>query len=306
MRRLSFVVTSVVSLAMAGSVVAQDCGFVRAFQRPDERGTRTVNVYEAGPSPAIDGLRPLLFVSSLKVNTDGTAISYHPRDPRGRTLAINNILNAMHRGRTIAEFEAIVASDWRPIERTWATLSDRVIERDRATGLPCVTPDGYLVSMTSDVAVDGGFNRVGDCDAAKWIDPLTVSSLVLPIGNTQFERRGATNRTPIVAMTLGGGGRIAYGLVGDKGPADEIGEASVAMNRRLNGLTSTERPANYSDAVARFQAPRSVILIFPGTRNRTPRPLTDERVSAHAQAMFERWGGRARLEHCLAEIPEAG
>ncbi|MFN7127783.1 MAG: hypothetical protein ACK4OJ_01855 [Brevundimonas sp.] len=293
------------SLVTAGSASAQDCGFALAFQRPDERGSKTLNVYEAGQAGAIDGSRPLLFVSSLKVNTDGTAISYHPQDPRARTLAINNILNAMRRGRTISEFETAAASDWRPLDRTWAILSDSVIERDRATGGPCLTAQGYLVSMTSDVAVNGGFNRVGDCDPTKWIDPLTVSSLVLPLGNTEFERRGASNRTPVVAMTLGNGGRFAYGIVGDKGPANELGEASVAMNRRLNGLPDTDRPANYSDAVARFQAPSSAILLFPGMQNRAPRPLSDARVTTHAQALFERWGGRSRLEACLAEIPEA-
>jgi hypothetical protein len=292
-------------LFSAGAALSQDCGFTLAFQRPDEGGSRTVSVYQAAPSAALDGMRPLLFVSTLKVNTDGTAISYHARDPRARTLAINNILNAMRRGRTIAEFEAAAAADWRPLDRTWSILSDSVIERDRATGAPCVDAEGYLVSMTSDVAVEGAWNRVGDCDASKWIDSLTVPSLVLPLGNTEFKRRGAINRSPVVAMTLGPNRRIAYGLVGDMGPTDELGEASVAMNRTLNGLMETERPANYRDAIARFQAPRSAILLFPGARHRTARPLTGAAVTAHSEALFRQWGGSSRLERCLAEIPEA-
>ncbi|MEH3047856.1 hypothetical protein [Sphingomonas adhaesiva] len=285
------------------AVAAQTCRVTPAFTRADERGTKRVQVYQA----AAEGTTgtALLFVSALKVNTDGTRISYHIDDPQAQRLAINNIANAMRRNvpDKVATFRRLAAAGF-PAPATWQALLPNVIEADRRTGKPCLDADRYLVSKTSDVAIDGGHARDGDCTQAKWLDALDVNALVLPSGRTEFSARGADNRTPVVAMTLGTR-RLAYGLVGDKGPTDELGEASVAMNRTLNGLPPTERPANYRDAVARFQAPRSVILLLPGSSNRVARPLSGATVTAATRAQFERWGGQARLERCLTAIPEA-
>ena len=37
----------------------------------------------------------ILFQTRLRVNTDGSPLSYHPEDPRGRSKALNNICNAI-------------------------------------------------------------------------------------------------------------------------------------------------------------------------------------------------------------------
>lgn len=284
------------------AVSAQTCRLTPAFTRADEKGTRRVQVYQAADDA---GPPALLFVSTLKVNTDGTRISYHADDPTAQRLAINNIANGMRRSvpDKVATFRRLAAAGF-PAPATWQALLPGVIEADRRTGKPCLDADRYLVSKTSEVAVDGGHARDGDCTQSKWLDALDVNALVLPMGKTEFARRGADGRTPVVAMTLGTR-RLAYGLVGDKGPSDELGEASVAMNRTLNGLPPADRPASYRDAVARFQAPRSVILLLPGADRRVRRPLSGATVTTATRAEFERWGGQPRLERCVAAIPEA-
>src|SRR5688500_9651099 len=78
----------IVACAPAQPLLAQ-CGFRQAFTRPDEHGTQTVVVFEGNPVPALGNARPLLFITSLKVNTDGTKISYHPDDPTGRRCQQN-------------------------------------------------------------------------------------------------------------------------------------------------------------------------------------------------------------------------
>ncbi len=311
MMRWAMMCGLLLSASVAAGAQDQSCGFVPAFSRIDEGGSARVTVYEGRADPRIGGVKPLLFLTSLKGNTDGTRISYNVADPRAERLAINDVRNAMPRGRTIADFEAIARAGWMPPSTTWSILLPGVIEKDRRTGKPCIDKDGYLVSMTSDIAVAGGWNRVGDCGQDKWIDALSVNALVLPKPSkagdrsipTEFDARVATNRTPVVAMTLGADRRIAYGLVGDKGPIDQRGEASVAMNRTLNGLDPADRPSNYADAKRRFQAPRSALLLFPGERNRIARPLTGDRVTAATRTLFDAWGGRARLDRCLAELP---
>ncbi|MCI0736633.1 MAG: hypothetical protein L0Y50_10250 [Beijerinckiaceae bacterium] len=282
------------------------CHFSVSFTRPDEGGSRSVRVYEGRSEPALHGMKPLLFVvPDVKVNTDGTRISYKVDDPRARNGAINNIRNAMRARHSIAEFERLAQSDWQPLSRTWQVLSGAVIEKDRRTGKPCVTADNFLVSMTADVAVAGAQDRIGDCDHSKWIDALSIPALVLP-GGSKFQAKGAKTRSLVVAMTLTGPERIAFGIVGDTGPANELGEASVEMNRILRGLPDGDKPNSYRDAVRRFQGPKSVILIFPGTENRLAYPVTAERVLSEVEARFDAWGGKPRLAACLHEIPESG
>src|SRR5262245_44528340 len=37
----------------------------------------------------------ILFQTNLRVNTDGSPLSYHPQDPRGKGQALNNVCNAI-------------------------------------------------------------------------------------------------------------------------------------------------------------------------------------------------------------------
>lgn len=278
-----------------------DCKVQRAFVRADERGTRTVPVFEGERSPALNGNRPLFFVvPSVKVNTDGTSRSYNRDDPRAQRLAINDMRNAMKRGKTIAEFEGVAAANW-PLPLTWSVLLPNVIEADKASGKPCVDAQGYMVSMTSDVAVLGGFARVGDCDQSKWLDALEIPALVLPGGATQFHAREASTRSPVVAMALGTR-NLAPGIVGDHGPADELGEASVEMNRMLQGLPPGTVPTSNRDAIARFQGPRSVVMVMPGNSLRLARPIDAASTATRVQALFDAWGGKAKLAECAAAI----
>jgi hypothetical protein len=126
---------------------------------------------------------------------------------------------------------------------------------------------------------------------------------VLPM-ESQFQSENARTRDWVVAMTLDGG-RLAFGIVGDTGPTNEIGEASVEMNRILNGLPEGAVPRNAADAAQRFQAPASLVLVFPGDENRLPYPITRQRIMDLVKARFTAWGGQARLVECAAEIPEA-
>jgi hypothetical protein len=278
------------------------CEVQKVADQIDEEGAAKVAIYEV-KLRGKDELKPLLFISDLKVNTDGTRKSYHPDDPRGKTLAVNKILNAMRRGQTIASFERVRDTGW-PTPETWTVLLRNVIEADKETKKPCLNDDGYLVSMTADVAVAGGFGRKGDCDGSKWIDAGVVPALVLPGGETVFRSQGARLRSPVVAAPLAAQSRTVFGLVGDIGPEDELGEASIAMNAELNGLPAGSFPVNYDDAKERFVAPASAILVFPGRELRLSYPVTRQRVQEHSRQIFENWGGESRLAACVRAIED--
>ena len=295
-------------LAPAAAQAADNtCGFVRVFNQPDEGGTQTVHVYRGSASANIGGARPFAFVvPNVKVNTDGTRISYAADDPRAKTKAINDIRNAYNNPkRPISDFEAVRDAGWKPSARVWSVLSSKIIEKDarqRQEGRPCLDEKGFLVSMTAIRATNSGAQ--GDCDQSKWVDALTVPAFVLP-GGSQFEQGGANLGNIIVGLTLREPRKIVLGIVGDIGPHNEIGEASVEMNRILNGLPQGAIPTNRLDAEDRFQGPRTLFLILPGRSNRISQPINAELVKSSAEARFNAWGGQARLEACMPEIPEA-
>lgn len=313
MRRGRQLVRGAVALVAATSIsadaLAAGCGFRHAFTRPDEGGAQSVKVFKADPVPALNNRRPLLFITSLKVNTDGTKISYHQDDVTGRRCqdnpqavpcAINNIRNAFNNHhRPESEFTTVRNAGY-PLPRTWQVLSSSIIEKSKTTGKPCVTADGYLVSMTADVAVDGGFNRQGDCDQTKWIDALTVPALVLP-NPSEFRTAGLKMRSIVVAVSRSATKRVVPGIVGDFGPQKELGEASVAMNAALNGLAETDVPKHRQDGIARFQAGRSAILLIPGDDFVMARPVTRARVSQAGTSALEKFGGVDKLYQCIRD-----
>jgi hypothetical protein len=297
------------SVALAGQ-----CGFEHAFTRPDENGATTVKVFQADPVPALADRRPLLFLTSLKVNTDGTKISYHQDDPRGRRCesdpaaapcAINDIRNAYNNfTRPISDFTSVRDAGY-PVPQTWQVLSPDIIEKDATTGKPCITADGYLVSMTSDVAIDGGFNLVGNCDPFKWIDALTVAAIVLPKNTrsspSQFAASGVVKRSIVVAFSPSTTKRVVSGIVGDFGPVKEIGEATVAMNGALNGIPASDQPKHRQDVKDRFQAGRTAILLFPGSEFVLARPIDGARVQAAGEHALDRFGGAEKLYGCIRD-----
>jgi hypothetical protein len=300
-------------VASAASFAAE-CGFQHKFTRPDEGGTRTVKVFEGSPVAALGNARPLLFITSLKVNTDGTKISYHKDDVTGRRCeanpaatpcAINNIRNAYtNHQRPESDFTAVRDAGF-PNPKTWQVLSEQIIEKNKTTKKPCITTDGYLVSMTADVAVDGGFTRVGDCDQSKWIDALTMPAIVLPKSTdsipSEFNASGVGKRSIVVAFSRSATRRVVEGIVGDFGPAKEIGEANIAMNRALNGLAQTDKPKHRQDAIDRFQAGRSAILIFPGADFVLARPISGERIATAGKAALAKFGGADKLYRCVRD-----
>ena len=286
-----------------------ECGFQPAFSQPDERGTTSVMVFRGDPVPGLGNARPLLFITSLKVNTDGTRISYHQDDPTGNNCqnnpgaspcAINNIRNSYrNHTRPESDFTNIRDAGYPP-ETTWQVLSPSIIEKNSTTGKPCITPDGYLVSMTADVAVPGGFARQGDCDPSKWIDALTVPAIVLPTA-AKFLNFGLKKRSLVVAVSRSATKRVVPGLVGDFGPPNELGEATVAMNRALNGIPDTEQPKHYQDAKNRFQAGRTAVLLFPGNEFIVARPVTGGRVDNAGGAALSKFGGAEKLYRCIRD-----
>jgi Fungal chitosanase of glycosyl hydrolase group 75 len=291
------------SLCLARPAVAADCGMGHAFNQPDDNGSRNVSVWQGGGA--------LLFGEALHVNTDGTRRSYNVSDFWGETSAINNLCNAMRdacaglnqdqlRQRRILTQQAR-AQGW-PANLLAATRISSSIIPFR-NGRPCPEVNGFLVSATALQAP-----HISDvCDIASYVDSLTTAAVVLPKRAhpnvpTPFESRGARVGDLAVVMSRDGT-QIFYAVVGDLGPANELGEGSVALAGRLLGRT--QPPANYREIRGRppyqgqgWDVSRAYVLILPGTRNAGQPYMSQDRIDAAGRHAFEQWGGRERLAAC--------
>ena len=257
---------------------------------------------------------PVLFAAPLNVNTDGTSRSYSVDDPGGESFALNRICNAMagfckgmSRTARQTRFDRLLEAR----ERNWPAdllaetrLSPNVIPR-RADGRVCpeieVGERRYLVSSTAlhDTQVPD------QCSIARYVDALSVPALVLQSGPNGFTSRGVRVGDAVVAWRRGLDAPV-YAVVGDTGPADRLGEGSIALNGQL--LRRTGEPVNYDQVVRDYVVPRAHVLVFPGSRDASRPRITVGRVAEAARDSFTMWGGGsetaafARLRTCAAAL----
>jgi hypothetical protein len=288
------------AIVFSQSAFAASCDMKMVFGQPNAGGSGSAPVWE---DAAHSGL---VFASRLRVNTDGAKHSYSVDDFWGKTKAVNSLCNAMSdacRGLSKAQLSArALATEearrqgW-PAEALAATkLSPSIIPLKE--GKPCPESDGFLISATA--LQNRSIQDV--CDPTKYLDSSIVPALVIPKREaegrpTQWEQRNVG--VGDVAVVLSGDGeKTVFAVVGDKGPAKELGEGSIALNGELLGKTAP--PANYEEVKGRngWNVRMAFTLIFPGTRSEAAPFMTRERIEAKAREAFEKWGGIERLRAC--------
>ena len=302
--------------ALLATQQAAACNMTFLKQHTDTAHTRIFS--------APQGTASIYFRSNLDVNTDGASRSYHPADPRGQSLALNNMGNAMtgiwnargqpidcapRRGacytRWISTFVAARDANYNP--NGHPRIATRHIipwRRDAATGWqrPCTIDSGpyrgYFVSQTAFI-VDAARP---ECDQARYLDSLVFNAAVLPRGAvwTSGGRRAAVG--DLVVVHSPALGRTRYAIVGDSGPANGIGEGTVALAASLR-QASVSPTATYREIRA-LALPDVQYLIFPGTdiRRLASSAVTPAVIDREGARLFEAWGGVARLQQC-ATLP---
>lgn len=291
----AFAAAALVAALSPLAVVAADCAMSPAFRQPDGNAPGRVT-----PVWADAAGEALLFVDGLNVNTDGTRRSYSVADFWGKERALNNLCNAMSdacaglgsdalRERRLATQRA-AAAGWPAAQLRATRIAPAIIPFKG--GKPCPEVDGFLVSATS-LRKPGG----GDvCDISRYVDALVAPALVLPRdagAPSGFTARNARIGDLAVAM-VPGSAKPVFAVVGDTGPARQLGEASVALNGLLLGKTAP--PKNYDEVRGRapfagqgWTVPKAAVLIFPATRDTADPFMTPDRIDAAAKQRFDRW-----------------
>lgn len=231
-----------------------------------------------------NGQKPIiLFQTTLRVNTDGSPLSYHPQDPRGRDKALNNICNAIvvkraasnqnlcrtAFGEAISVFEGFRDAQFQTVppgfQITWSNVL--ATARTQGTDVPCVFASGrfkgYFGSLTA--LKNGLTGDKGECDIDDQVNPMTVPALVLVGGDNVVREFGARVGDLLVAfnpMT----GRFSSAIIGDTGPKDNLGEGSVFLNMKLLGTTvlPTNRAETFRLSIENTQV---LVAILPGSRS---------------------------------------
>ncbi len=301
-----------VALSPAGAPPAIDCGAVRHVRHTDPART------QIWTTP--NGVASLLFVAHLDVNTDGAARSYHPDDPRGKTLALNNIANAtssIHAAdgsdlacapikgecfeRYIRTFEAARDARWVPAGAPQWRSSGMIPWQKTAGGdqVPCTITDGPFKGFFVSATAFPADQDKGPCDQARYLDSLSFHAVVLP-GRTPWAAAVANGDLAVIQDLQSG--RIAFAIVGDRGPRNALGEGTIGLAATMSGvtLTGTETYAQ----VKKLARPRVLYLVLrgQGIRQRVPGTLTQALIEQHARSAYEAWGGDARLAACKAVI----
>jgi Fungal chitosanase of glycosyl hydrolase group 75 len=232
----------------------------------------------------------VLFLGRMHVDADGSPRAYAPGDK-----GIDHLGNAQLDQRCT------------PADGTSCPLSEDVIEK-KADGSWCTheygtPPTTYYTAMTS--------LRGGDfpaCDPRRYVNAEEVPFLVLP-GDVHATRLRAIG---VEAGDYGFGfarDRSTPAIVADFGPSDELGEASMEFARRL-GYGADPGYDRTHDPLGSGTERREVLyVVFPLTGPRTsppqrkpvwPRPV--QQIETEAQAVFETWGGLAKLQSCAAAV----
>ncbi len=224
----------------------------------------------------------ILFQTKLRVNTDGSPLSYHPQDPRGKDKALNNICNAIvvRKGaatknlcftsfsEAIGVFERFRDADYQTMPPgyriTWANVL--ATSKENGKDVPCVFKTGefagYFGSLTALK------NRItgdkGECAINDQVNPLAVPALVLVGGQNVVRNFGAKVGDLLVAYHPTTQ-RFSAAIIGDVGPKDNLGEGSVYLNMKLLGVTVP--PKNKAETFQlSIENAQVLITIIPASR----------------------------------------
>jgi hypothetical protein len=309
------------SLSIMFSTVARstECGMTLGWDFRGEDDVPAANIYKADK-----GIPSIFYRADMDVNTDGGPRSYHPLDPRGKTKALNNIVNAIsgiyHRyggkwigckpksgacfDRYVEVFEEARDAKYDPAADIRWVMIDGMIpwKRDEKLkrAVPCVVQSGpykgYFVSQTAYRL------KMGDeCDPSIYLDSVTINSNVLP-KFTHWESQGAMTDGFDLIVVISPDNRVVYGINGDRGPATSIGEVSVALAAdmkevKLNGdETYKEVKGLTLDDVSYLIFPKIDVKRLKGAG------FTQADINQIGADAFKEWGGLERLKSCRKSL----
>jgi hypothetical protein len=207
-----------------------------------------------------DDKSAFFYEAGMAIDADGAFRAYHPDNKSG----LDNLHNAGKPGN----FFALVTDTGKP--------SGNPVIQSAIDPAP-----GFFISTTS--LEDKTKKRT---DPRRYVDAESVPFIVLP-GTSKF---GAA-LSDLCLVFNPKNEKLCGGVFADIGPANKIGEASIAMAKAL-GVPSSPRNGG--------QAHGLIYIIFPASASGWP--LSLDQIQERSNQRFTQWGGLAKLKAVMADF----
>jgi hypothetical protein len=199
------------------------------------------------------------YEAGMMIDADGSPFAYNPVSSKG----LDALANAGSPG------------DWFAL----------VTENGEPDGSPIVQSDvepapGYYISTTA--LIDP---RVSQNSPLCYVNSQAINYFVLP-----GESRLGAELGDIGVVIYTGTGKTAYAVYADVGPAEQIGEGSIALANAL-GISASPRTGGVGHGV--------IYIVFRGSRKGWP--LTQAEIDATGAELFAKWGGMAQVKNCYPD-----
>jgi hypothetical protein len=199
------------------------------------------------------GPKAYFFESGMTINADGSPRAYHPN---GSPPGLDKLANAGRPGKWWG-----IATD----------SSQTPLKQGPGDPFP-----GFYISTTAWVDPS---KRAGD--PARYVNSEKINFIVLANGMAGGAKLGDL-------ATVIFRGRVAHAICADIGPAEHLGEGSIALAEAL-GIPSNPRHGGTGHEV--------VYVVFPGSK--IAWPLTPSQIDQRASELFARWGGLGQVIACF-------
>jgi Fungal chitosanase of glycosyl hydrolase group 75 len=198
------------------------------------------------------------YESGLQIDADGAYRAYHPNNKPG----LDHLANGGKPG------------NW------WALVTDN----GKPSGNPVIQSDtdpapGYYISTTS--LQDPKKDRT---DPTRYVDSESINFFVLPgkLGLAKLGDFGVVIRPKTNVYD--------YAIYADGGPANKLGEGSIALAASL-GIPSNPKNGGVDSGI--------ITIVFPGTTKGWP--LTQVEIDSNGAALFAQWGGLDKARQCFPD-----
>lgn len=200
------------------------------------------------------------YESGLMIDADGAYHAYHPDHKSGLDYLGN----------------AGTPGNW------WALVTDN----GQPSGRPVIQTDtdpapGFYISTTS--LEDPSRDRK---DPQRYVNAEAINFIVLP-GRLGLGAKLGDFAVAIRPTT----GTYVYAVYADVGPANKIGEGSIALAKAL-GINSDPKSGGVGSGVA--------YVVFPGTNQGWP--LSQAQIDQNGAQLFTNWGGIDKAKECLPNL----
>ena len=209
------------------------------------------------------GEHALFFESGMTIDADGSPRAYHPAlpgRPSGSPPGLDDLRNAGKPGHWFGVVTDSGKPDGKPVKQG-----------------PHDPAPGFFVSATALEHRDRPPH-----DPRRYVDASTIPYVVLA---PEVERRGHARLGDFAMVWNRRNGKLAHAIFADVGPADHLGEGSIALARAL-GMPSDPKAGGQPGGV--------VYLVFAGSGNGKPRSASE--IESNGKRLFRAWGGLPRLK----------